>query len=106
MTASDISDATATFKLGDHPVESRQPFADDVVLVAGPEEPGDGAEHAGALIAPCHTTAVLESGLDFFKVGMDRCHTAERANHVDRLSSTAKTIACSGGNVNFLVAGS
>src|SRR6516164_2245034 len=57
-----------------------------MVLIAGPEEPGDGAEHAGALVAPRHAAAVLESGLDFFEVGMDRGHTAK-----DGLAQTSDT---------------
>src|SRR5215469_554796 len=55
-----------------------------MVLIAGPEKSGHCTEQAGALLAPRHAAAVLESGLNFIKVGVDRRHTPERANHVDR----------------------
>src|SRR6516162_1271503 len=84
MAASDISDASAAFQLRHHPVECRQPIADQIVLIAGAEKPSSRAEQTGALVAPRDATAVLERGLDFFQVGLDRRHSAERANHGDR----------------------
>src|ERR1051325_3114361 len=55
-----------------------------MVLITGSEKPGDSTEHARALVAPGHTTAVLESWLDSFKITVDCGHAAKCPDQIDR----------------------
>jgi hypothetical protein len=106
VAAPDVGDAGTAFELGNDPLQCWKPLADEMVLIAGTEKPRDGTEQARRLVAPGDAATVFESRLHLVLVAGKGDHGVERADHVDRLSSIANTMACSGGNVNFCVAGS
>ena len=63
-------------QLGHDAVERRQPVLHEVVQVAGPEEPRDGAEQAAGLVAPGDAAAGPERRLD---LGLVLDHAAARS---------------------------
>ena len=60
VAAADIGHRRAPLELGDHAVERRQPLADQMRVVAGPEEPLGAAEQAGMMLVPADALAGAE----------------------------------------------
>jgi hypothetical protein len=60
VTAADIRHPGALFEPVGHAVQGREPFRDEVALVAGSEEPLGAAEQAIAVLAPAYPFAALE----------------------------------------------
>ena len=100
VAAADVGHLGAALELGHHAVERRQPLRHEMRLVAGAEEPLDAAEQAVAVIAPADALAGLEGLGELRLVGEDGGERVEAAGHVDGLSSSANTAACSGDSVN------
>src|SRR5437762_3528008 len=83
MPATDIGYASTAFELGNDTIQGRQPFADEMILIARSEEPCDRAKKAGRLVTPGYPTAALKGCLHFVLVAVDCDHGIERADHVD-----------------------
>ena len=84
MAAANVRDLRAALELFEHAVERRQPCADEIGAVSGPEEPVDAARHAVAVIAPVQALAALEGFGEPRLVVIDRRQQAEAADHGDR----------------------
>src|SRR6266478_6975517 len=97
MAATDVRDLCSRLELlHDAAGQSREPRGYKLVVIAGPEKAGHGAEHATGLIAPGDTATGLECGLNLGLV-VEQCrHQVEAAHQVDGLSGIANTMACSG----------
>lgn len=72
MAASDIGDVYTALQLFDHAVECWQPGADQVGVVAGPEEAFGAAEQTGAVIVPAEPLARTEGLPDLLLVQPQR----------------------------------
>ena len=83
VAAADVGHLGAALELVDHAVERRQPLAQQVRLVAGPEEPLDAAEQAVAVLAPADALAGLEGLGQLRLVGEHGGQRIEAARHVD-----------------------
>src|SRR6516165_10019857 len=83
VAAPDVGDAGTAFELGNHPLQCRKPLADEMVLIAGTEEPRDGTEQTRRLVAPGDAATLLKSGLHLVLVAGEGDHGVERADHVD-----------------------
>ena len=107
---SDVGDARAFAQLVDHPVQGREPFVDAMGGVAGTEQPQDAGGHPVVVVLPADPCAGTERVHEQVVVGVAGGDALEGAAEEDRprktgLSSSATTMACSGGSSNVLSAG-
>ena len=63
VPAADVGHLRTALQFFDHAFERRKPIGDQVVVVARPEEPRHGTEHAPDMIVPWHAPTSLESVL-------------------------------------------
>ncbi|MNE97062.1 hypothetical protein D3C80_1953550 [compost metagenome] len=71
MTAADIRHLGPGLQFIDHAFKCRQPLADQMRAVAGPEETLGAAEHAGVVITP-GKCAIAAHGRDQFVLVMEQ----------------------------------
>src|SRR5215813_582396 len=83
MAAANVGDLCAALKLRNNPIQCREPRADQIVVVAGSEEPSDRAEETGCMVAPRHPTTSLEDGLDLILAVNHRGHQVKGSHHED-----------------------
>src|SRR6516225_5457556 len=83
VAAPDVGDARTAFEFGNDSLQCRKPLANEMVMIAGAEEPRDGTEQARRLVAPSDATTLLERWLHFLLVAGEGDHGVERTDHVD-----------------------
>ena len=99
MAAADVGDARAALELLDDAVERRQPRADQVGVVAGPEEPLAAVVDVVVVLVPADAGAAADGLGDARRVEHRAERDLEEAGQVGGAVSSVSATACSGGSV-------
>ena len=84
VAAADVGDLGAAFELLLHSIQGRNPLADQVGAVAGPEEPLGPAEQPVIVLVPAHALAAAEGLEDLIFVDVQRRDRVIDAEDVER----------------------